>query len=313
MDQIAEVKIAQMFSEASQLYATRAPSIEALERFNVALETARSVVWNAGAVAASAAEQRRGLPRVFIGLPYCHNVQIQTMKALLVEFSADRVVPDFQEWASSLLAFAFNNLWCCYLNSSKAFDYFLLCHADIGFRTKNFLDPLIEDMETHNLDVIHVPQPIKDMRGLTSTAVGSDDNRWGWRRRVTMAELDKLPDVFGLEHVLEVMGKGIPKNPVFLPNTAVFLVKTAPWRWEFPGFCIEDRIIKSVEGSKVVARAEVVPEDWNFGWWAHSQGLRVGGSKRVKTDHWLSKVCYKNDEIWGEEQDKSYLISNPVE
>lgn len=277
-----------------------------------AINLAESILLKAGTAAND--------PRTFIGIPHFGDVNFLTAKACLLECSDKVHLKTLNDWTSSLLCWAFNHLWCDALNArshdniGQKFNYWLLCHADISFRTHHWLDVLTDDMEKYGYDVLHVPMAIKDGRGLTSTALGNGDNKYGHVRRITTTELQKLPPVFGLDDVVELMKKSgpVPKNPVFCPNTGVMLIKMNPsWIWEFPGFNIMDKLVTEVHPSgKIFRQPLVLSEDWHSGYWFQQRGLKVGGCRRVRTDHW-SRASFANDKPWGEERDEGYM-SDPM-
>src|SRR5262245_17498739 len=73
----------------------------------------------------------------------------------------------------SLLASNFNRIWCYALNlvhHGERVDYFAMLHDDID-PEKYWLDKLIDELEAQELDLLSVVVPIKDRRGMTSTAL----------------------------------------------------------------------------------------------------------------------------------------------
>lgn len=235
------------------------------------------------------------------------------LQSIFYETSNDIINGDLEHVdCPSLLAYGFNQLWCRCLNAG-VYEHFYLHHSDIGVRTKFFVDVMLEDMYKGGFDAIHVPTAIKDDRGITSTAVMDLDNVWSRPRRLTTTELSKLPPVFGLDEMLEVMGPPLPNKPCFLPNTGMLLVKLDTWSWDFPGFHVMDRVKKESVDGKVVAVPQVVPEDWNFGWWMANNKLKVGATKRVANNHYQTRASYPNDQVWGQKQDELYLDQDKLD
>lgn len=269
-----------------------------------AVDLTESILGRAGEVAT--------LKTTYVGMPHIHNIENESIQGCLVGCSEQMHLVTYDKFSASLLAWGFNHLWCMALNARK-YDRWLLHHADISHRTKHWLDKMTEDMDRGGWDAIHVPQAIKDARGLTSTGIGNADDEWARIRRLTTAELRKLPPVFGLDEALEVMKPTghVPKNPVFCPNTGCLLIRmdrsNRQWLWDFPGFNIKDRLTTRVEENGLCVRVpEVLPEDWHFGFWMQSRGLKVGATKRVRSNH-HSGTTHRNDDVWGEEKDEGYL------
>lgn len=261
--------------------------------------------------------------KVWIGIPHIGNIEWGCAKGVLIECTEKPYLVNVNDHLTSLLAWGFNHLWCDALNTRITqpsgvtrckYQRWLLNHADISYRTPFFLDVLLEEMEKGGWDILHVPMAIKDERGLTSTGIGNADDKWGRIRRLTSTELSKLPPTFDLGDMVEVMKKTghVPDNPVFCPNTAclLFRLDEDKWAWEFPGFTIQDRLQTRVDKNGNLCRTpQVIPEDWNLGFWAQSAGLKIGGCRKVRTNHHCT-LYYTNDRVWGEEKDESYLIDN---
>lgn len=251
--------------------------------------------------------------RVFAGIPRIHGVEWGTAKGIFIQSSTRCHVEVHGDKPMSLLAMGFNQLWCDCLNRIKEFDYWLLCHADITFRTTNWLDMMVDDLERHGLDALHANIDIKDGRGLYSTGVGNALDVWGHVRRLTKKESLYLPSVYQLDDVVKVMARTghVPKRPVFCPNTGCLLVKVdQKWWWDFPGFNIMDSMESVYIQGHLIRRPRVVPEDWHFGHWMQGRGLKVGGTRRIRIDHVHPHLAYSNDKVdpAGEAVDEGYLF-----
>lgn len=259
---------------------------------------------------AKADQETAELPRIYAGVPHLHGIEHGTMVALLNTCTARPHLLDVDYHPSSLLAMGFNQLWCNALNARK-YGYFLLLHADISFRTRGFLDVMLRELERNKLDAIHVPQAIKDGRGLTSTGLGNGNDPWARIRRITLTELQELPPTFVLQDAVELLGKTghVPEPPVFCPNTGCLLVKLGRWSWDFPGFTIQDKLETRVDDRGRCYRHPVtIPEDWNFGFWMQRKGLRVGGCRKVRADHHAKHLSFANDGPGQEARDEGYLL-----
>lgn len=253
--------------------------------------------------------------RVFIGMPRHSNIEPETWHAAHDAGSDGRVDAKLQDRCSSLLCAGFNECWAdCVNGDFGPFDYFVLLHSDVRPQGK-WIDEMIARCDEY--DAIHVVAAIKDMRALTSTAVGPIDELFHRVRRITVPELLKMPDTFGYLKACEVLEEPVRSDWCLLPNTGCFMVKLGRWAIGFPGFTIRDRLVvrfpdgrsvlpnealqMRVDGADMTGArvcAEVSPEDWNFGRWAASVGLRVGGTRGVKLDH-FGKMTFPNYEPWG--------------
>ncbi len=238
-------------------------------------------------------------PKVFLGLPRLGQVEIESAIGAFVHATEDKCEVTIEPKNSSLLAFGFNNLWCQFLNGT--YDYFALLHADIH-PDGPWLDVLIEQLK--GADAVHAVVAIKDNRGLTSTAIGSKNDGFSPSRRLTVREVQSLPDTFSLGDIQRLLPGPLPPDPCLLPNTGVFAVRRRSWCYDFPGFTINDSIAVDSNGLRY-ARAE--PEDWGFGRWAAKKGLVVKGTSLIKTTH-FGRASYVNYVGWGEwDQDKQYV------
>jgi predicted O-methyltransferase YrrM len=198
---------------------------------------------------------------------------------------------------SSLLAHGFNDaVVAC--NRRGGYDAFALIHADISCQA-GWLAKMWQIMQDRELQVLHTVAPIKNSDGLTSTALAYSDDPWSLVRRLTMTELHKLPATFDINDIREHLD---PNATALLPNTGCLLVRAGTWLEDFPGFAIMDRIQRNGEDWD----SDVVPEDWNFGFWCARTGLSVGGTREVRLSHW-GRSGFHNNDIWGMETDKHWL------
>ena len=187
----------------------------------------------------------------------------------------------------SLLANNFNQLWCYALNQSESgsgVDYFAMLHSDIG--PEDFwLDSLIDELESKELDILGVAVPIKDMRGLTSLAIDGETT-WQPSCRITTREVASLPPTFTSEHI----------DGKLLLNTGCWVCKfDLEWARKVH-FTINDRIVYDRTNKKY--RAECEPEDWYFSRLCHELGLQIGVTRKVSLVH-TGQVEFSNQNIWG--------------
>jgi hypothetical protein len=195
-----------------------------------------------------------------------------------------------QSYAGSLLAAIFNKHWCAALNGFAAGDLhgFAMIHSDVGAEM-GWLDLLYEEMEKVQADVISAVIPIKDDRGLTSTAV--DDAGDVWRvRRLTTGQVAELPVTFTDKDV---------GGPLLL-NTGLWLCRLGPWAFK-TCFTVQDRIAKGPDGKYFHG---VIPEDWDFSRQCRRFGLKLAATRRVTVHHW-GQTPFSNQAKWGWDHDKT--------
>lgn len=231
--------------------------------------------------------------RVFLALPNNHTIANETWQSVLDSGRPDLFVYTWRA-ENSLLAHNFNGCIAKCLGMG-GFDYYAQIHADVGAE-KGWLGAMVDELEANSLDALHAVVPIKNGSGLTSTAVAYSDDEWGLERRITVRELAELPTTFDINVIRE---RYDPNATRLLPNTGCLMLKCSDWLYDFPGFSIQDRITRTDDGKW---KAEVVPEDWNFGHWAARNSVSVGGTKAVKITHW-GRQGFPNDEQWGDKVD----------
>lgn len=203
--------------------------------------------------------------------------------------------------SSSLACQNFNRLWCWTLNAAikGRVDYFAMQHSDIE-PPESWLDPLVDELEAKNLDVLGVVAPIKDTRGITSIAVAhSSGDTYRIRNRVTMDEVFRLPETFTSEDV---------GGPLLL-NTGLWICKfNMEWAPKV-FFTVNDTIAIQKNGEYI---ALVEPEDWFASRLFHELGLKVGCTRKVEIWH-RGDVAFGNAQPWGSDKfdrqwtDKSFL------
>lgn len=194
------------------------------------------------------------------------------------------------EAQGSLLTQAFNNCWVAALNLrvSHAVRYFAMCHADV-LPPPCFVDSLVDELEARDFDILSCVVPIKDERGLTSTAIDDPADPFDPLFRLTMREVMGLPETFTAADV------GYPGNAL-LVNTGCWVCRfTEPWAEEVC-FTVRDRVRKDPEKSEWVA--DVEPEDWGFSRWAHARGLKVAATRKLAIKHY-GNFGFGNGHAWG--------------
>jgi hypothetical protein len=191
---------------------------------------------------------------------------------------------------SSALTLNFNALWCEALNRRLAgtpIDVFCMIHTDIVPVEPDWLDRLLTILDETGADVLSAIVPIKDIKGLTSTAF--DTNRWT-PRRLTMTEAFTLPPTITDTPELRQRFGG----PLLL-NTGLMLVRfIEPWCLE-ACFTIDNAIHRSPDGQYCPF---FEPEDWKFSRWCQARGLKLAATRAVRVGH-LGQTLYDNGQAWG--------------
>lgn len=203
-------------------------------------------------------------------------------------------------FTSSLLCYGFNQGVA--KARQRGSDFYALLHADVA-PSSNWLATMLEDLLANDLDVIHAPCAIKDYRGLTSTAVVREPDLNEVRRRLSIAEIQQLPEVFTAEDVQATIDS---EAEILLPNTGCLLVKCGEWFKDWNGFTVMDAIQQTPEGGY---NARCVPEDWLFGFDCYEIGLKVGGTRRVRTTHY-GRLGFPSWVPFGQATDESYAMTN---
>lgn len=241
--------------------------------------------------------------RVLLGIPSNGTLSIGTSQA--IHHASDRDLDlGVVHAGSSLLAMNFNALWCTALNSSPRPDYFAMLHSDI-VPAPGWIDTLIEDLESGPYDVVSAVVPIKDANGWTSTGLGRyrdcvETVLVGDRehRRITTKELQSLPAVFETKHVRELFESAMGFLTI---NTGCWIARfgAAPWVETFPGFNIEDRIVRKEDGS---FEARVWPEDWKFSEGLASDSIPYAATQNVNLTH-VGVNHFGSRQKWGKDHD----------
>lgn len=199
----------------------------------------------------------------------------------------------------SLLAAAFNKLWCDALNSFQKglITHIAFLHSDIA-PADGWVDTLITEMEEHDAALCSAVSPIKDHRGLTSTAIGEVDLLWSPLRRFSTAEIMEFPPTFTAEDTGNP-GKILLLNSgcwvADLRHEAFYRTNECDEAKVF--FTINDRVV-NVDGTWV---HQVESEDWFFSRCLHEEGIKAVATRKVPLIH-LGMTGYRNDAAWGSQQ-----------
>ena len=219
--------------------------------------------------------------KVGINIPtYDGSINFKTMSAVMMAAKTTRFSTSF--FQSSLLAYSFNMMWARTLNEreSQGVTHFLLLHADI-VPENFFLDKMMSIMQSKQADVLSVVSPIKNMTGLTSTAIESEDP---WKpHRLTLREIydPAMDETF--------------THPKLLVNSGCLLVDIRkPWV-NHVKFSIQDLVRKNENG---LFEATAFSEDWYFSREARFHQARIFATREVKIQH-IGQMEFGNDHGWG--------------
>jgi hypothetical protein len=177
-----------------------------------------------------------------------------------------QVQPTFA--SGSILPLTFDLLWAGALNAHEEglASHFAMLHDDVC-TAPDWLSILYQELLATDADIMAAVVPIKDDRGLTSTAIETDD-LWN-PRRLTLAEVFALPATFS--------------RPDLLLNTGCWLCRLdRPWVRRtalnnpdrlLVSFRQQNRIVRSHDGRW---GAETISEDWDF-----SRQVRAAGGTKL--------------------------------
>ncbi len=190
--------------------------------------------------------------------------------------------------SSSLLNHCFNNLWSCLHNLRKqghAFTHWALLHDDI-LPEPGWIKTLIDEMERTDADFIQALAPIKDDRGLTSTAMYGDDI-WDFQR-LTMRECMAMPET--------VTAAEIPGKNLLLNTGCCVLRMKGEWVDNPRKFAFETlERIDERDGEYI---ASVVSEDWLWTDKLRQAGAKLAFTRKVTLAH-EGDHDFRNDSAWG--------------
>lgn len=226
-------------------------------------------------------------PVVFLGIPHRGTLTPGTLKAVLTAGKVCRLLP--YERSCSLLTHNFNLLWCAALNRREAegITHFVMLHDDIE-PEPDWLDSLLEEYDASGADILAAVSPIKDRRGLTSTALFDPETKSISRLTVRQVAAIKR-DTFDSFDV------GQPEK-LLLANTGLWICDIRkPWV-DQACFRQLDRIIRDPDG---MLRPSTLSEDWLFSLDAHARGQVVKCTKRIKLKHY-GIAGYTSGGDWGE-------------
>lgn len=196
----------------------------------------------------------------------------------------------------SLLCRNFNDLWCFARNlkaKGEPVRYFAMLHDDIAPEGRYWLDDLIGELDSGGFDVMGVPMPIKDDRGVMSCGLADPDpaTKFDLPACFTTRAMQELPTTF------DAAGIGYPDK--------VLLINTGLWVCRFDADWVNDIVFATDDGIRRnpttgELEAVVQSEDWHFSRQLHAKGLKVGLTKAIKARH-FGTYAFPNYAAWGVE------------
>lgn len=214
--------------------------------------------------------------------------------------------------SSSLLPKTFNLAWCAALHQARLgnIDLFAMLHDDIQ-PEKGWLDKLVAELLRTGCDVLSAVSPIKDERGITSTAipVADPDDVWHVEKRLTMHEVHQLPETFTAADC------GFPDRALLI-NTGCWVCRITDPRFHQVrpdgelDFCFQlhCRVLAKPEDEGCGYEIQMRSEDWEFGRWLWRNGLDARATSCVELQH-FAHMGYPNNRVWGtvETEDKTKI------
>jgi predicted O-methyltransferase YrrM len=167
---------------------------------------------------------------------------------------------------------------------------FAMVHDDI-VPESFYMDKLLEILDnTPDADLVAAACPIKDARGLVSTAIDDPNDEWEVFRRFTLPEIHELPETFCAKDTLY-------PDKFLLANTGCWVCRfDRPWRHKM-FFEVRTRMVFVMKNGDVIPAADyregmrgrfqnqVMPEDWLFSRLLGQLGGKVYITRTVDINH----------------------------
>jgi hypothetical protein len=227
-------------------------------------------------------------PSIFFGLPCAGALDSLTLAGVTMPTRHGvHMVPTRGE------AGAYNALWCNALNLREelGLTHYASIHSDVA-APAYWLDYFLQEMDRYGADVLAACIAIKDERGLTSTAVRNNKNRF--IRRLTVHELKDLPETFCLRD----LPWADPEEDALLLNNGLYVCRfDQPWVEEFAlhGFHFHEWNVKNPQGK---FQSCFFSEDWAFSEWCVQHGLKLYATRKVPVLH-CGRHDFANHGEWG--------------
>jgi hypothetical protein len=198
----------------------------------------------------------------------------------------------------------FNGLWTMALNGYEKgyFTHFIMLHSDVTPHDW-WVDTLYDEMEKAKVSLLSVAVAIKDDRGVLSCGIGNRKSPWNPWRRLTIKELEKLPDTFGAAEM------GYPGGQI-LHNNACWIADLRDEKFFSVGpdgglvayFDFPKRVQRHPDTKEWIRMGE--SEDWYFSRRLDDLKIPTAITKAVELNH-KGSMDFPNRGTWGRyEQDE---------
>jgi hypothetical protein len=185
--------------------------------------------------------------------------------------------------------------------------WFAMLHADVE-PEQWWIDKLIDEAELHDADFLSAVIPIKDERGMTSTAI----ERLGFASaflRLTQKQIASplFPRTFGIDECVRALTSLPPPLRVESAKSTTLLCNTGCMVCRLDrAWCDPTKVYFHIGNQMAVSngrvQAVVMPEDWYFSWSIAKCGGKVMATKALNIIHHGSRA-YSSRDIWGQDTD----------
>ena len=239
--------------------------------------------------------------KIRLSIPtYSQELYFETTRSIIDTLQTTENAEIHVEFASiSALTFNFNKL--LYNAYYSDCDYWVLLHADLAAKQRDWLTILINEMKAEGLGVISAVSAIKSFDGLTSVAL---DTREHFPRRLTLTEIQTGPAVLTNEKAKRLYGNNL------LINTGMMVWDMGIMRKHVPDLPFEfhDGWYMNLTEQGEVMCPYFHPEDWIMSQKLDKLGIPFGTTRSVHTLH-KGTFVFDSSKTWGDPQDRQWLNS----
>src|SRR6266481_4658760 len=206
----------------------------------------------------------------------------------------------------SLITFNCNLLWAVALNRHETgrADWFAMIHSDVE-PEPFWIDKLIAEAERHQADIMTAVIPIKNEKGLTSTAIShpTDDCRAFFRMTMSQVRHPGFPATFDCEMALQALAALPDGLSLVAPRPANLLCNTGCMVCRLGGsWCDPNKVFFDETTSFQRIGGQWTPiirsEDWFFSARAVAHGAKIMATTNLKVLH-HGATAYPSDKVWG--------------
>lgn len=213
----------------------------------------------------------------------------------------------------SLLTANCNILWAMALNyfELKKVDWFALIHSDVQ-PEPFWIDRLMAEADTHGADIMSAVIPIKNDKGLTSTAISDPHDDYGTFVRLTMSQVKhpSFPITFDGDLAVQALRSlpaslrvEAPAGARLLCNTGCMVCRLGAWCDPRKVYFDEVTRFRRINNQwKPFIRSE----DWFFTGNAAANGAKVMATTALQLIH-HGTSDFPNNQVWGGPLDEEGL------